>query len=134
MKSRKEKPTSVRLPPDLLEEVDQKCEEIGCSRNDYFKSVLELALSEENSTDLKSQDPKQEATPSPITEKPPIAKLNIIPELKHNVKTESSYVTVNGQYFKKCDPLPKATNVRIFANGKEYDASGNEITNSTKIK
>lgn len=41
-------------------------------------------------------------------------KVNIIPELKHEIKTESNYAIINDQYFKKCEPLPKATNVRII--------------------
>ena len=55
MKSAREKPTSIRLSSDLLEEIDQICEEEGCSRNDKITNLIENGLNNDG-----------EATPEPI--------------------------------------------------------------------
>ena len=44
-----DKPTSIRLPFDLLEEIDTMCAEEGCSRNDKINSLIESALNPEDS-------------------------------------------------------------------------------------
>jgi len=56
MNSRNEKPTSIRLPPDLLEAIDVMCENDGCSRNDKITNLLENAVENE-------LDPKPEPEP-----------------------------------------------------------------------
>ena len=49
----KDKPTSIRLPLELLEEIDTMCDEEGCSRNDKITSLLEDAV--ENELDPKPE-------------------------------------------------------------------------------
>ena len=56
MNGRNEKPTSIRLPPDLLEAIDSMCENDGCSRNDKITNLLENAIENE-------LDPKPEPEP-----------------------------------------------------------------------
>ena len=45
----KTKATTVRLPIELLEEIDIICDVYGCSRNDWIKDALKEKLSEESS-------------------------------------------------------------------------------------
>jgi len=55
MAKQKIKPTSIRISENLLEDIDQKCEGLGCSRNDYITSVLE-----ESTNETQVQKPKEE--------------------------------------------------------------------------
>jgi len=49
------KTTTVRLPKDMLEQIDERCQEGGCNRNDWIKNALdnqlELELDEGESQD-----------------------------------------------------------------------------------
>ena len=47
MNNRNDKPTSIRLPTNLLEAIDVMCENDGCSRNDKITSLLEDAVENE---------------------------------------------------------------------------------------
>ena len=49
------KTTTVRLPKDMLEQIDEKCQEDGCNRNDWIKNALDNQL-ELESDEGKSQD------------------------------------------------------------------------------
>jgi hypothetical protein len=44
----RDKPTSIRLPSDVLEEIDMICGEEGCSRNDKITSLIQSALTPED--------------------------------------------------------------------------------------
>lgn len=43
----RDKPTSIRLRPELIEEIDDMCNEEGCSRNDKINTLIESALNPE---------------------------------------------------------------------------------------
>ncbi len=58
------KTTSVRLPEKMLEEIDELCNGIGCSRNDWIKDKLKDGLREENN---EIEDPQQKDVKTPIT-------------------------------------------------------------------
>jgi len=62
----KSKTASVRLPKNMFEEIDELCDGIGCSRNDWIKDTLQDRLREENG---ETEDPE------PKTKKP--LRLNI---------------------------------------------------------
>jgi len=53
------KTTTVRLPKDMLEQIDEKCQEDGCNRNDWIKNALdnqlELELDKGESQDQEPQ-------------------------------------------------------------------------------
>ena len=44
MARRKNKPTSIRLDPDLQEELQERCSNLRCSRNDFMKASIEFGL------------------------------------------------------------------------------------------
>lgn len=48
MPKNKIKPTSVRIPEELLDNIDMICNDSGCSRNEYITSVLDDAIHNES--------------------------------------------------------------------------------------
>ena len=36
--------TSIRLDKEFLQEIDSRCNTLGCTRNDFIKSAIELKL------------------------------------------------------------------------------------------
>ena len=53
----KTKTASVRLPEKMYEEIDNVCDDIGCTRNDWIKDTLKDKLGThrgENTQDLKT--------------------------------------------------------------------------------
>jgi len=52
----KTKTASVRLPKEMYEEIDNICDEVGCSRNDWIKDTLQDKLREENSQDQEENN------------------------------------------------------------------------------
>jgi len=42
------KTTSIRLEQDLIDEIDSKCSELDCTRNDFIKSTIESALEQKD--------------------------------------------------------------------------------------
>ncbi len=82
----KSKTASIRLSKEMFEEIDELCDNVGCSRNDWIKDKLKDGLREENN-EIEDPEPKEETKPKElpkilkgviiddITEK----KLNVIP-------------------------------------------------------
>jgi len=77
----KTKTASVRLPKEMFEEIDNICDDVGCSRNDWIKDTLQDKLREENSQDQEenSYGPDRNTTPK----EEPKLKVEEIPELKN---------------------------------------------------
>lgn len=50
------KPTSVRLDVELLEELDQRCKKVGCSRNDFIKNSVELTIRDQSNFNFGSDE------------------------------------------------------------------------------
>jgi len=83
----KTKTASVRLPKEMYEEIDNICDEVGCSRNDWIKDTLQDKLREENNENSQDQE---ESKP---TQKAGITKVSYddgktwedIPELKNAI-------------------------------------------------
>jgi len=59
----KTKTASVRLPEEMFEEIDEVCDGIGCSRNDWIKDALKDKLREEIN-DLTNKTDYMEMRPS----------------------------------------------------------------------
>ena len=57
-KNRKVNPTSVRLEPELLDDLDERCNELGCSRNDFIRSSVEYSVYEVDSIESDEEEPK----------------------------------------------------------------------------
>ena len=61
----KTKPTSVRFDNDLLEELDQRCEKVGCSRNDFIKNSVEFAITQTSDFDFGDDEEVNETKEEP---------------------------------------------------------------------
>ena len=64
---KKAKPTSVRLDNDLLEELDQRCEKVGCSRNDFIKNSVEFAIYQSSDFDFGDEEESEEEPQVKVT-------------------------------------------------------------------
>ncbi len=53
---KKTKPTSVRFDSDLLDELDQRCSKIGCSRNDFIKNSVDFIINNSSDFDFGGDD------------------------------------------------------------------------------
>lgn len=63
LKKLKTKTTSVRLPENMYEEIDNVCNDIGCTRNDWIKDTLKGKLRNqlgENITESTGNPPRPE--------------------------------------------------------------------------
>lgn len=99
------KTVSTKVDSQVYQQLLESCGKSNCSISEKIRNLLEDSLKQTNNMNHNSADAGKNFT----------VKANIIPELNHDIKTESNYVIVNGQYFKKCEPLPKAKNVRIIS-------------------
>ena len=117
----KSKTASVRLPKEMYEEIDELCDGVGCSRNDWIKDTLKDRLREES--DEKSQDREviKDTRPEPKPtleeiERPkiiikdvieePKATIELIPEPKqidNSNKPVIEMVLFNGKYIPKAE-------------------------------
>ncbi len=68
---KKTKPTSVRFDNDLLEELDQRCSKLGCSRNDFIKNSVEFAITQQSDFDFGDEVEESEDEPKIIVEEVP---------------------------------------------------------------
>jgi len=102
----KDKPTSIRLGK-LIEDIDNICDGIGCSRNEWIKDTLRDGVRRENSQDQdqKPEEIEPKVTITEITEPEP--KIEEIPEVKevriveepidNSKKPIVNFVPYNGQ-------------------------------------
>lgn len=60
---KKTKPTSIRFDSDLLEELDQRCEKVGCSRNDFIKNSVEFIINDSSDFDFGGDEEESEEEP-----------------------------------------------------------------------
>ena len=96
---KKAKPTSVRFDNDLLEELDQRCEKVGCSRNDFIKNSVEFAITQQSDFDFGEEEEESEE---------PLA-------------------TSEGKIIGIAPPEPIVTEVKDVMHGKILDDDGNVI-------
>jgi len=57
---KKVKPTSVRLDRELLEELDQRCTKVGCSRNDFIKNSIDFIINQSSNFDFGDDEEESE--------------------------------------------------------------------------
>lgn len=62
---KKTKPTSVRLSNELLKELDQRCEKVGCSRNDFIKNSVEFVITQQSDFDFGDKEESEEEPEKP---------------------------------------------------------------------
>ncbi len=65
---KKTKPTSVRFDSDLLEELDQRCSKVGCSRNDFIKNSVEFIINDSSDFDFGGDEEESEEEPRATSE------------------------------------------------------------------
>jgi len=65
---KKVKPTSVRLDNELLEELDQRCDKLGCSRNDFIKNSVDFIINQSSDFDFGDDDEVEVQELEPIVE------------------------------------------------------------------
>ena len=92
----KTKTASVRLPKEMYEEIDNICDGIGCSRNDWIKDTLQDKLREESNENNQDQEqnipePELITTPKPTLEPiseeiPEMTEANVVLEPEDNSK------------------------------------------------
>ncbi len=67
----KTKTASVRLPKEMFEEIDNFCDDIGCSRNDWIKDTLKDKLRtqlDENTQESEVNYEKLKSENKPVAE------------------------------------------------------------------
>lgn len=57
---KKVKPTSVRLDNKLLEELDQRCNKVGCSRSDFIKNSIDFIINQSSDFDFGDDEEELE--------------------------------------------------------------------------
>jgi len=102
----KTKTSSVRLPKEMFEEIDNFCDDVGCTRNDWIKDTLKnkLRIQDENIQESKNVEDKK-----PITED----KLRIF-------DCDSGIMYENGIVVGDCSEFD-------LRKGKVFDKSGKRI-------
>jgi len=83
----KTKTASVRLPKEMFEEIDNICDGIGCSRNDWIKDTIQDKLREENSQDQENNSRPDRNTTTKEESKPKRATAKVIKMSNDDGKT-----------------------------------------------
>lgn len=95
----KTKTASVRLPKEMFEEIDNFCDDIGCTRNDWIKDTLKDKL--RTQLDESTQDPE-------------IKVEDIEPENKPSAEGIITRVSYDdGKTWLDVKPIPELTNVTV---------------------
>jgi len=69
----KTKTASVRLPKEMFEEIDNFCDDIGCTRNDWIKDTLKDKLRTQLDQNTQDQEIEvEDIKPEPVTTEPAI--------------------------------------------------------------
>lgn len=95
----KTKTASVRLPKEMFEEIDNVCDDIGCTRNDWIKDTLKDKLRtqlDENTQESEINYEKLESKNKPVAE----ARI-----------TKVSYD--DGKTWFDVKPIPELTNITV---------------------
>lgn len=94
------KTVSTKVNESVYQKLTESCGKSGTCISEKLRKLVEGSL---------ESNPQESIQKSPERQVIKLSDCPIIPELTHSIKTTCGYVIVNGQYFKKCDPLPKAT-------------------------
>jgi len=60
---KKTKPTSVRLDEELLNEIDQRCSKVGCTRNDFIKNSVGFIFNQSSDFDFGDEEEETDEEP-----------------------------------------------------------------------
>ena len=94
----KDKPTSIRLPNKTIEDIDNICDGIGCSRNEWIKDTLREGIRTENSQgqEANAETTAEEEAPKPVAR-------GIINKVSYD----------NGKTWHDVKPILELTNVTV---------------------
>jgi len=95
----KTKTASVRLPKEMFEEIDNFCDDIGCTRNNWIKDTLKDKLRTQLDENIQDQEINVEELES---ENKPVVK---------GIVTRVSYD--DGKTWLDVEPIPELTNVTV---------------------
>ena len=77
------KNTTIRLDKEMIKEVDERCKEQTCTRNDYIKKAIDNQLELDVSIENEENTPRPDRNTTPRPEpKPQVVFLDDIPETK----------------------------------------------------
>jgi len=109
LRKSKVKPTSIRFDQETLSEIDKRCEDLRCSRNDYIKNAVDnqLELEDTEDADLEPTKPEPKILPGVVIK-------NIIFDCR------DGNLYVDGKYYGKCADYEMNA-------GKIYDMRGNYL-------
>jgi len=79
----KTKTASVRLPKEMFEEIDNICDDVGCSRNEWIKDKLREGIREETNENSQDQEKSSRLADNTTPKEEPKPKVEEIPELKN---------------------------------------------------
>ena len=116
-KNRKVKPTSVRFDDELLSDLDEKCKNIGCSRNDFVKASTELMVYDTTNFDFGNEEDEEPEEP-----------LRIKVEDVKEFECKNGNLYENGSLFGSCSNYD-------LDQGKVYEKNGKylgQIKNNSK--
>ncbi len=108
----KTKTASVRLPKEMFEEIDNICDDVGCSRNEWIKDKLREGIREETNENSQDQENSQGESPRPTA--------RWILESENKPKTftcDNGYLYENGSLFGSCSNYD-------LNDGKVYEKNG----------
>ena len=111
----KTKTASVRLPKEMYEEIDNICDDIGCSRNDWIKDKLREGIRKESNENSQDQEEPK---------KPQLIKVEDVIEFE----CKNGNLYENGSLFGSCSNYD-------LDQGKVYEKNGKylgQIKNDSK--
>jgi len=111
----KTKTASVRLPKEMYEEIDNICDGIGCSRNDWIKDKLREGIRKESNENSQDQEEPK---------KPQLIKVEDVIEFE----CKNGNLYENGSLFGSCSNYD-------LDQGKVYEKNGKylgQIKNDSK--
>jgi len=112
------KATSVKFPKEMLAEIDNECEGLGCNRTDFIRDAVQKKL-EGKSQDQEENTPRPDRNPTPKPEPEPEPKEEPKPTLTKIPEKKPQVVFVDGDprdyEIIKSEPKPRveANNVRV---------------------
>jgi len=62
------KNTTIRLDEEMIKEVDERCKEQTCTRNDYIKNAIDNQLELDISIENEENTPRPDCNPTPKEE------------------------------------------------------------------
>jgi len=113
------KNTTIRLDKEMIKEVDERCKEQTCTRNDYIKKAIDNQLELDVSIENEENTPGPDHNPAPKERKPePKPKVEEIPEPKVIEVDLTPNELLNARFVKPSSNSKKPRIDMVLFNGK----------------